>query len=133
MIRALNKAVRAVRYFCANPLRMEQAITALKACAVIGAFALSVYLLHIYVYSVRISQPPLSLAVAFLTAQGAVIGSQLVGSCLAKKLAAMNSRLSAERAPAIRVRLAAYAVGADGIEGLRTARKLSPRTFESCL
>jgi hypothetical protein len=133
MIGALGRAVLFVRDFCTNPLRIEQVITALKAFAVIGAFAFSVYLLHIYVYSVHISQPPLSLAVAFLTAQGAAIGSQLVGSCLVKKLTAMNTRLSAERAPAIRGRLAAYAVGVNGIGELRTVRRLSPRTFEQCL
>ena len=121
------------RDFCLNPLRIEQAITALKACAVIGAFACSVYLLHVYVYSVRIAQPPLSLAVAFLTAQAAAIGSQLAGSCLMKKAAERNSRLSAERSPAIRESLAAYAVGASSVTDVRRVSKRWPRQFEECL
>lgn len=128
-----RQAFRICRDFCSNPLRIEQALTVLKACAVIGAFAYSVYLLHIYVYSTHIAQPPLSLAAAFLTAQAAAIASQLGASCLVKKLAEMNSRWAAEREPLIRAALAAHAVGEDRLALLRPQWLRSPRTFERCL
>ena len=69
MIQALRQAIRIVHEFVSNPLRIEQTLTVLKASAVIGSFAYSVYLLDFYVYSRHIEAPPLSLAAAFLTIQ----------------------------------------------------------------
>jgi hypothetical protein len=133
VIPAIRRAIRIVREFFSNPLRIEQAMTVLKASAVIGSFAYSVYLLDFYVYSRHIEAPPLSLAAAFLTMQAIAISAQLAASCFMKKVAETNRQRAAERAPGIRAKLAAHSLGDNCLSALTTQWRRSPSTFEHCL
>ncbi|MBI3684670.1 MAG: hypothetical protein HY235_30235 [Acidobacteria bacterium] len=132
MIRKLKQCCsQAISWF--TPERLERAVVLVKVCLVIGIFLCPVWLLHLYVYSARVRELPLSLALSFLTAQGSTVVLQLVISCALKKREEVRSKSAEQALPAIRACLAAQAGGDHRHKELQRYSVWHQAEVEQCL
>lgn len=112
---------RVARYvrLIATPERLERAWILAKVFAVIGAFLYPVWQVHLHVYSGAVRELPLSLALSFLTVQGATILIELILSCLIKRKDAARRLRSAAAIGLIREQMAAHLTGENRLPALR--------------
>jgi HEAT repeats len=112
---------------------LDRAVILLKAAVVMAVFFYPVWWLHINVVSRRISEIPLSLAVAFIGVQVGAIFVQLLASSMVKKIEAGRTVRSMRLQPLIRNHIAAHLTGDQRLPQLQALRRRAVRDVEVCL
>ncbi|MCZ2148485.1 MAG: HEAT repeat domain-containing protein [Bryobacterales bacterium] len=111
-MRRLKHTLRRLRESFRSPAA-DRAFVLLKVCFVLSLFVYMAWQVHHQVFSRRVREVPLSLALSFLSVQVMLMTSELLLSCLIKQKDATRRGFSSRALPFIRKNLAEHIAGED--------------------
>lgn len=111
-MKRLSRALRRLRDFFRSPAA-DRAFVLLKVCFVLSLLVYMAWQVHHQVFSRRVREVPLSMALSFLSVQVMLITLELLLSCLIKQKDATRRNFSSRALPLIRKNLAEHIAGED--------------------
>ncbi|MBV6433263.1 MAG: hypothetical protein IANPNBLG_03441 [Bryobacteraceae bacterium] len=111
-MKRLSSALRRLRDFARSPAAGRLAVL-LKVCFVLSLLVYMAWQVHHQVFSRRVREVPLSMALSFLSVQLMLMTAELLLSCLIKQKDAARRGFSSRALPLIRRNLAEHIAGED--------------------
>ncbi|MCC6391397.1 MAG: HEAT repeat domain-containing protein [Bryobacterales bacterium] len=116
-MKRLSLALSRVRDFSRSPAA-DRAFVLLKVCFVLSLLVYMAWQVHHQVFSRRVREVPLSMALSFLSVQVMLMAAEFLLSCLIKQKDATRRSFSSRALPLIRKNLAEHIAGEDRYRAL---------------